>query len=421
MKRSLNQAKIVAINRNKGRVSLLARNGLVTTGSYLYDLKDLRVGMSVLIGKVDDSYVILNKIDNMAREGVSFSVQDIRNVAVWSFGDVGYTGDESPRALSFTAKSIYGGDYADQVFAIRADGSLWGIGDGELLGMGNYDWYEEFTQIGNDKWSMMSSGEGWSLGMKLDGTIWGTGNNYYGNLGVGDRNPRMVWTQESRLDRDWIYVVSGWFSSSAIKRDSTLWGAGSSYVGELGFADGYYTSYTKMSDGFWKYVSCGQSGQHTLAIKSDDTLWGTGRNNNGELGLGHYDYFVRGLTQIGSDLWSMVAASSYGSFGIKKDGTLWGTGENKYGQLGQGDYEDRCVFTQIGTSSDWKYVTTGVNHMVALKNDGTIWGTGRNVYGELGLPQVYPYKFNILTQLGTDVDWRFIAGWINGTLLLKSQ
>lgn len=70
----LNQAKIIAINRIKGRVFLAMRNGLVSTGVYLYDLKDLRAGMTVLVVKANSSYVILNKIEAVPRQGVSYSL-----------------------------------------------------------------------------------------------------------------------------------------------------------------------------------------------------------------------------------------------------------------------------------------------------------------------------------------------------------
>lgn len=68
------QARITAINRLTGRVSLAMRNGLISTGTYLYNLSDLRVGMDVLVGIVDGSYAILNKIQNIPRQGVSYSM-----------------------------------------------------------------------------------------------------------------------------------------------------------------------------------------------------------------------------------------------------------------------------------------------------------------------------------------------------------
>jgi hypothetical protein len=54
------QAFITSINKVTGRVGLFLKNGLHTTGTYMYDINDLRVGLSVLVSKVDNFYVIIN-------------------------------------------------------------------------------------------------------------------------------------------------------------------------------------------------------------------------------------------------------------------------------------------------------------------------------------------------------------------------
>jgi len=71
----LDTAKIKAIDRVKGRVSLSMRNGLTSVGTYLYDIATLREGMNVLVGNVNGSYVILNEIQNIPRLGTSYSVR----------------------------------------------------------------------------------------------------------------------------------------------------------------------------------------------------------------------------------------------------------------------------------------------------------------------------------------------------------
>jgi hypothetical protein len=58
----LYHARIVSIDRNKGKVTLFMKNGLFSIGHYLHDLDDLRENMTVLVGKVNDSHVILSKI-----------------------------------------------------------------------------------------------------------------------------------------------------------------------------------------------------------------------------------------------------------------------------------------------------------------------------------------------------------------------
>jgi len=79
----LEEGKITAIDKLKGRVSLYLRNGLISTGTYLYDIKDLRVGMDVLIGRVSNSYVIINKITGIPKESESFC-KPKKNLIDWN-------------------------------------------------------------------------------------------------------------------------------------------------------------------------------------------------------------------------------------------------------------------------------------------------------------------------------------------------
>lgn len=71
---SLEQGKIVSIDKVKGRVSIAMRNGLITAGSYLYDLNALREGMTVLVGRVSNSNVIIEKVSNIPRTSRPFSL-----------------------------------------------------------------------------------------------------------------------------------------------------------------------------------------------------------------------------------------------------------------------------------------------------------------------------------------------------------
>lgn len=73
MIKSFDQAKVVSIDKNKGRVTLFAKNGLVSAGTYLYDINDLKTGMAVLIGDVDGTKVILDKVAASPKNGSGLS------------------------------------------------------------------------------------------------------------------------------------------------------------------------------------------------------------------------------------------------------------------------------------------------------------------------------------------------------------
>ena len=106
----LYHAKIISIDRNKGRVTLFMKNGLFSIGHYLHDLNDLREGMTVLVGKVNDSHVILSKIS--ANPKVSSGMSLIKPVDVSPFKFTIDTEKSFPSSLTYTL-CPYSGDGGD--------------------------------------------------------------------------------------------------------------------------------------------------------------------------------------------------------------------------------------------------------------------------------------------------------------------
>jgi len=266
--------------------------------------------------------------------------------------------------------------------------------------------------------------QSFSMILKSDGTLWGTGNNYYGCLGLGDETRRYVFTQEIGTDNDWKVIGCGAGHTMTIKLDGTLWATGRNISGQLGLGD--YNDrniFTKVgNDNDWKYIICGES--HSMAIKSDGTLWGAGRNYEGQLGLGQTDNYYNTFIQIGTDTdWVQVACGDYYSMAIKSDGTLWGTGNNDQGQLGLGDNTDRNIFTKIGIDTDWVQFDCKSQTSVAIKSNGTLWSTGNNYWGQLGLGDEGPTTYrNIFTQeIGLDNDWKEISCGAIHTIAIKTD
>jgi alpha-tubulin suppressor-like RCC1 family protein len=213
-------------------------------------------------------------------------------------------------------------------------------------------------------------------------------------------------------DSDWNMIACGGAHAIARKNNGTIWGWGYNYHGQIGL--GYIsgippgvtpgvTSPTKIGNAAdWFTIAGGYS--HTLAIKNNRTLWVWGGNWTGQLGIG--DYAERWVpTQLGnaSD-WSIIAGGkdlllSY-SVALKTNKTLWAWGDNSAGQLGLGgDYSDKLAPTQVGTNSDWLLVTASRALTVALKTDSSVWAWGENGYGELGIGD--RYSRNTPTQTGT--------------------
>jgi alpha-tubulin suppressor-like RCC1 family protein len=271
--------------------------------------------------------------------------------------------------------------------AIKSDGTLWAWGWNPYgnLGDGTTDNKYSPVQIGSDKWVSISGGDLHTKAIKSDGTLWAWGYNGHGELGNGapvmqSNSP----TQEATHSTDWVSVSAGGYHTIALKSNGTLWAWGYNGLGSLG--DGTTTDKNSPvqigSDNKWISIAAGGGWGHTIALKSDGTLWAWGANFDGQLGDGttaQRNSPTQEATH--STDWISISAGNDHTIALKSDGTLWAWGDNGYGQLGDGTIIDKHSPVQIG-SDKWFSISAGRDHTIALKSDGTLWAWGDNGYGQ---------------------------------------
>ena len=103
------------------------------------------------------------------------------------------------------------------------------------LGMGDLN--SQFTpvQIVASGVRQLSAGQGHSLFLKNDGSVWGMGANGNGQLGLGGLNQTNV--PVKLFDHGAKEIHAGRHHSLILTMDGTLWGAGQNSKGQLGLGD----------------------------------------------------------------------------------------------------------------------------------------------------------------------------------------
>jgi alpha-tubulin suppressor-like RCC1 family protein len=231
-----------------------------------------------------------------------------------------------------------------------------------------------------------AGGSSHSLSIHADGTLWATGSNSAGQLGIGTTSYIAAWVQIGTAT-NWVQVTAGENFSLGLRADGTLWAWGSNQRGQLGLATNAGTTAPTYQptqvEGTYTQVAAG--GEHTLALRADGTLWSWGYNGSGQLGS---------TTSLGSFIstpqaipgtYTQVAAGGRHSLGLRADGTLWAWGANQYGQLGttansggSGAYP-----TPVQVPGTWVQAAAGGNHSLALRVDGSLYAWGTNQFGQL--------------------------------------
>ena len=220
------------------------------------------------------------------------------------------------------------------------------------------------------------------LALKTDGTVWASGNNSSGQLGLGDYSSRNRLTQVPVYDAEQVFTGDG---ATVIKlKDGTAWGAGNQY-GQLGLGHknplANLTRVSFLDDA----VQFAITSNEVIALKADGTLWGAGRNSDKILAVGDAELHAT-FVKIPVSNVKQLSGTSFNILVQKNNGEVWGWGFNHAGQLGLGDKIRRDVPVLLATPS------VGIAHMFAgsgttflIDNNGKVWGAGANASGQFGL------------------------------------
>ena len=168
-----------------------------------------------------------------------------------------------------------------------------------------------------------------------------------------------------------------------LERDGTVWATGHNLYGQLGMDPRDHSTvrtFREVVIDSAKAVAAG--GGHSMVLKQDGSVWSTGRNEFGQLGNGLKNG-CKSFTLVISGHATAIAAGTKHSLVVMEDGGVWAAGVNQYGQLGDGSTYQRNTFVQV-ISGGAAVAAAGKDHSMVLKHDGSVWTAGFNGYGQLG-------------------------------------
>jgi len=373
------QSSAIVDNSNSNNLLVLLNWSGPTTGQIVNPFQQPGVPVQITVPSVSWSQVSSYSNHNLAID---------TNNKLYSWGDntLGQAG-QSTNPLQWTSVNNY---YTTQM--IRNDGIVYvmGLNNGGQLGDATTVNKSSPVQLsGGGSWSQIVSGydgtnNGYSIGIKTDGTLYAWGLNSSGIL--GDNTLATTATRSSPVQvgtSNWISVSTMNNSAIAIRSDYTMWAWGKNDQGQLGQGDTTSrSSPVQIGTSSWTQVSVGVSS--AMAIRLDGTLYTWGRNTNGQ--LGDSSTINRSSpVQVGiGNSYIQLSGSSSSKYAIRNDYTLWSWGFNTNGELGLLDAVARSSPVQINTAYYYDLVSSGADHAIAKRRDGTIWSWGLNTWGQLG-------------------------------------
>jgi alpha-tubulin suppressor-like RCC1 family protein len=255
------------------------------------------------------------------------------------------------------------------------------------------------------------NGNGYSLALSADSTIYTWGRNEYGQLGNGvtatnSPVPVAVKTAGTPMKGKTIVQISAkvWYAL-ALASDGTVYSWGFNSWGQLGNGTSgtannasapvaVKTAGTPMEGKTIVQVAAGAT--HSLALATDGTIYAWGKNEYGQLGNDSTTNSpvpvavkTAGTPMDGKTIIQIHAGYEH-SLALASDGTVYAWGRNNSGQLGKNDATDAHIpaaVQTLGTPMAGKVIVqlaAGNSQSMALASDGTVYTWGWNQYGQLG-------------------------------------
>ena len=209
--------------------------------------------------------------------------------------------------------------------AIKTDGTLWLWGTNQEGQLGQNDRTDSYfpLQVGTDNTWVSATGCAKStIATKNDGTLWSWGHNDYSQLGHNQPENSKYSSPVQIPGTTWTPKIAGNNSSIlAVKSDGTMWGWGRNWAGNIGDNTNITrSSPTQVPGSTWNYVAVGNY-MSSFAIKTDGTMWSWGNNRYGALAMSSHPTSTPGNDGVSSPTqipgtWAAVTGAGTDNGGV---------------------------------------------------------------------------------------------------------
>ncbi|KAJ0973190.1 hypothetical protein J5N97_021149 [Dioscorea zingiberensis] len=270
----------------------------------------------------------------------------------------------------------------------------WGWGDFGRLGHGNSS--DIFTPqpikaLQGIKIKQIACGDSHCLAVTMDGEVQSWGRNQNGQLGLGTNEDSLVPQKIQSFQGIPVKMIAaGAEHTAAVTEDGELYGWGWGRYGNLGLGDRndrlIPEKVSSVGGQNMVLVACGW--RHTITVSSSGNLYTYGWSKYGQLGHGDFeDHLVpHQVEALQQSCVSQISGGWRHTMALTSDGKLYGWGWNKFGQVGVRDNVDHCSPVQVKFPNEEKVVqiSCGWRHTLAVTERKNLFSWGRGTSGQLG-------------------------------------